>query len=100
MADLIDGGRLAAWTAGRAWAQREGGLEREWTFPDFAAALEFVNAVGGLAEAQGHHPDIHLHDWNRVGLRLRTHSAGGITDHDLELAERVDELQDRPDGAG
>jgi 4a-hydroxytetrahydrobiopterin dehydratase len=93
MADLIGGGRLDAWLGERAWTLRDGGLEREWAFDDFATALGFVNAVGGLAEAQGHHPDIALHDFNRVGLRLWTHSAGGVTENDLELAERVDELQ-------
>jgi 4a-hydroxytetrahydrobiopterin dehydratase len=93
MADLIGATRLTAWLDAHAWALVDDGLQREWSFPDFAAALGFVNAVGGLAEAQGHHPDIALHDYSLVQLRLRTHSAGGVTDHDLELAERVDELQ-------
>jgi 4a-hydroxytetrahydrobiopterin dehydratase len=55
--------------------------------------VSFVTAVAGLAEAQGHHPDIALHDLNHVRLRLVTHSAGGVTENDTELAERVDELQ-------
>lgn len=93
MADLIGEGRLDTWLEQRAWTREDGGLERGWSFPDFAAALSFVNAVGGLAESQGHHPDITLHDFNQVRLRLRTHSSGGITENDLELAERVDELQ-------
>lgn len=93
MADLIGGGRLDAWLEAHEWAHEDGGLEREWSFQDFATALGFVNAVGGLAESQGHHPDITLHDFNQVRLRLRTHSSGGITENDLELAERVDELQ-------
>lgn len=93
MADLIGGGRLDAWLGEHAWTLEAAALWREWAFPDFASALGFVNAVGGLAEAQGHHPDISLHDFNRVALRLWTHSAGGVTENDLELAERVDELQ-------
>jgi 4a-hydroxytetrahydrobiopterin dehydratase len=93
MADLIGEGRLDAWLEARAWTLQDGALQRDWTFPDFAAALGFVNAVGGLAEAQGHHPDIALHDYREVRLRLYTHSAGGVTENDLELAERVDELQ-------
>jgi 4a-hydroxytetrahydrobiopterin dehydratase len=95
MANLIAAEQREAWLEGRSWSHVDDGLEREWTFKDFAAALDFVNAVGGLAEAQGHHPDIALHDWNHVRLRLSTHSAAGITEHDLELAERVDELQEQ-----
>jgi 4a-hydroxytetrahydrobiopterin dehydratase len=93
MADLIGEGRLATWLEEHEWRQIDDGLEREWSFADFAGALAFVNAVGGLAESQGHHPDIALHDYSRVRLRLKTHSAGGVTENDLELAERVDELQ-------
>lgn len=93
MADLIGEARLGTWLDAHEWKQIDGGLEREWSFADFAAALGFVNAVGGLAESQGHHPDIALHDYNQVRLRLRTHSSGGVTENDLELAERVDELQ-------
>lgn len=93
MADLIGEGRLGTWLETHEWQRIDGGLEREWSFADFAAALGFVNAVGGLAESQGHHPDIALHDFNQVRLRLRTHSSGGVTENDLELAERVDELQ-------
>jgi 4a-hydroxytetrahydrobiopterin dehydratase len=93
MAELIGEEHLNAWLAGRQWQVRDGGLERDRSFGDFAAALAFVNAVGGLAEAQGHHPDIALHDYDAVRLRLITHSAGGVTENDLELAERVDELQ-------
>lgn len=96
MADLIDARRMTTWAADREWTGRAGpggALERTWRFPDFAAALRFVDAVGALAEAQGHHPDLHLHDYDRVTVRTTTHSAGGPTEHDLELAERVDELQ-------
>ncbi|MGX6449400.1 4a-hydroxytetrahydrobiopterin dehydratase [Patulibacter sp. S7RM1-6] len=95
MAELIGEDRLRGWIDARPWRQVDGALERSWRFPDFAGALAFVVAVGGLAEAQSHHPDIALHDFNVVTLRLATHSAGGVTEHDLELAERVDELQER-----
>lgn len=96
MADLIEERRLRDWLDGPgegAWSVVDGGLERTWRLEDFAAALRFVDAVGGLAEAQGHHPDIHLVDYREVRLRLVTHSAGGITEQDLELAERIGELQ-------
>lgn len=96
MADVIDGTRLDDWLADRGWSRDgDNGITREWKTGDFAAALRFVNAVGGLAEAQNHHPDIEIHDYDHVRLRLSTHSAGGVTEEDLELAERVDELQDQ-----
>ncbi|HEY2937952.1 MAG TPA: 4a-hydroxytetrahydrobiopterin dehydratase [Gaiellaceae bacterium] len=73
------------------WSEVDGALEREFRFDDFAAALAFVNRVGGLAESENHHPDIAIH-YNRVVLRWWTHSAGGITDRDRELAGRVSGL--------
>jgi 4a-hydroxytetrahydrobiopterin dehydratase len=59
---------------------------------DFVAALDFVAAVGRLAEAANHHPDIDIR-YNRVTLALMTHDSGGITDLDLDLARSVDHLE-------
>jgi 4a-hydroxytetrahydrobiopterin dehydratase len=70
----------------------EDAIERDISFADFAAAIEFVNRVAELAEAANHHPDILVHGWNKVRLTLSTHSAGGLTDADFELAARIDEL--------
>jgi 4a-hydroxytetrahydrobiopterin dehydratase len=61
------------------------------TEDDFAGALAFVNLVGEIAERANHHPDIEIR-WNTVTLRLSTHSAGGITSADLELAKQIDAL--------
>jgi len=58
---------------------------------DFAAALDYVNRVGDLAEAANHHPDIDIR-WNRVTLTLSTHSAGGLTQADFELAHQIAQL--------
>ncbi len=58
----------------------------------FAGALAYVNAVGELAEAADHHPDIEIR-WDTVTLRLSTHSAGGLTEKDLDLAAAVDRLE-------
>ena len=60
-------------------------------FADFAEALAFVNRVGALAEAEGHHPDIAIH-WNRVTLRWWTHVRDAITERDHELARRTNEV--------
>ncbi len=73
------------------WQEVEGALEREFKFADFAEALAFVNAVGELAEAEDHHPDIAIH-WNRVTLRWWTHVRQAITERDVELARRTNEL--------
>jgi 4a-hydroxytetrahydrobiopterin dehydratase len=57
----------------------------------FAGALAYVNQVGALAESADHHPDIEIR-WDTVILRLSTHSAGGLTGMDLDLAEAIDRL--------
>ncbi|MBK8915206.1 MAG: 4a-hydroxytetrahydrobiopterin dehydratase [Phycisphaerales bacterium] len=66
-------------------------LQREFRFPDFAAALAFTNAVGAVAEGQDHHPDIYL-GWGKVRVELWTHSAGGLTEADFIVAARIDGL--------
>lgn len=73
------------------WKRDGGSLVKEVTRTDFVDAMGFVNEVAGLAEAANHHPDIDIR-WNRVLLRLSTHSAGGITAKDLALAEQIDGL--------
>ena len=67
-------------------------IVRELTFPDFAAAIAFVNGVAEAAEAANHHPDILVHGWNKVRLSVTSHSAGGLTNADFELAKRIDAL--------
>jgi 4a-hydroxytetrahydrobiopterin dehydratase len=70
----------------------ERAIEREWTLADFAAAIAFVNRVADVAERANHHPDILLHGWSKVRLTLSTHSQGGLTDADFELADQIDLL--------
>jgi 4a-hydroxytetrahydrobiopterin dehydratase len=67
-----------------------GELTRTFTFADFRAALGFVNRVGELAEAAGHHPDIDIR-YNKVRLGLVTHDSGGITAKDFDLAGKIDQ---------
>jgi 4a-hydroxytetrahydrobiopterin dehydratase len=78
-------------TESDVWSESEGALERTFAFKDFREALDFVNSVGELAEAENHHPDIAIH-YNKVTLRWWTHTAGGITDRDRELAEKTSAL--------
>jgi 4a-hydroxytetrahydrobiopterin dehydratase len=71
------------------WQIEAGELVRTYKFEDFRVALGFVNRVGELAEAAGHHPDIDIR-YNKVRLALVTHDAGGLTNNDFELAAQAD----------
>jgi 4a-hydroxytetrahydrobiopterin dehydratase len=73
------------------WTQRDGGLERRYTFADFSEAWAFMSRVALLAERHDHHPDW-SNVWNRVDIRLTTHDADGLTDKDYALARAIDEL--------
>ena len=73
------------------WQEVDGALQRELELPSFAEAIAFVNRVAELAETENHHPDIAV-SYRKVTLRWTTHSAGGITDRDRELAARTDAL--------
>jgi 4a-hydroxytetrahydrobiopterin dehydratase len=73
------------------WQEIDGALERTYELASFAGAIAFVNRVAELAEAENHHPDIAI-AYRKVTLRWTTHSAGGITDRDRELARLSDEL--------
>jgi 4a-hydroxytetrahydrobiopterin dehydratase len=64
-------------------------LEKTYRFKNFRQALEFTNAIGQIAEEQGHHPDIGL-AWGRVAVTLWTHKVGGLTESDFVLAAKVD----------
>ena len=66
-------------------------LEREYQFNDFVTALAFTNAVAGIAEEQGHHPDIYL-AWGKVGLKIWTHKIDGLTESDFILAAKADQV--------
>jgi 4a-hydroxytetrahydrobiopterin dehydratase len=61
---------------------------REWTFKDFVEAMAFVNRVAEIAETAGHHPNIDIR-YNRVLLALVSHDAGGITERDIAMANRI-----------
>ncbi|MBX9626237.1 MAG: 4a-hydroxytetrahydrobiopterin dehydratase [Gemmataceae bacterium] len=67
-------------------------LVRGWRAADFPAALAFFGRVGEVAEAEGHHPDLHLTDYRDVRLELWTHAAGGLTENDFILAAKIDRL--------
>lgn len=66
-------------------------LQREFRFPDFKQALEFVNRVGAIAEEQGHHPDILL-AWGKVEVTMWTHTVDGLTESDFIIAAKIERL--------
>lgn len=74
------------------WQRENDQIVRDFQFADFKTALAFVNRVADEAEAMDHHPDILLHGWNRVRLSVMTHSEGGLTAKDFQLAERINLL--------
>jgi 4a-hydroxytetrahydrobiopterin dehydratase len=78
-------------SATEGWTERDGALQRELVFDGFRAAIAFVDRLADLAESANHHPDIAI-SYKRVTVRWTTHSAGGVTDRDRELAVRTDEL--------
>jgi 4a-hydroxytetrahydrobiopterin dehydratase len=73
------------------WDEVDGALERTFELPSFAEAIAFVNRVAELAETENHHPDIAI-SYKKVTLRWTTHSEGGITERDRELAAKSAEL--------
>lgn len=74
------------------WHRQGETIVREWKLQDFVQAIAFVNRVAEAAEDANHHPDILLHGWNKVSLELSTHSEGGLTEADFEMAARIDRL--------
>ena len=77
--------RLAEWTL------QGDQIERQLTFENFVDAMVFVNRLAEVAEELGHHPEIRI-VYNRVNLALSTHDAGGLTQKDFQLAQRIDSL--------
>ncbi|NNJ25319.1 4a-hydroxytetrahydrobiopterin dehydratase [Alienimonas chondri] len=67
---------------------------RQWNVGTFAKGLAFFNQVGDLAEAEGHHPDLHLTGYRHATVVLTTHAAGGLTDNDFILAAKIDALDE------
>ena len=90
MAEVLDDDDIARGLERSLWAHEDGAIHRDWTFADFREAMAFVNRVADLAEEADHHPDILVHGWNKVRLTLVTHSAGGVTRGDLDMAGRID----------
>jgi 4a-hydroxytetrahydrobiopterin dehydratase len=87
---LVEGAEIEAFLeAHPEWGRSGDEIRRTFDFDDFNEAIGFVNRVAMAAEKAGHHPDIDVR-WNKVTLTLSTHSEGGITAKDLDLADLSD----------
>jgi len=87
---VYDGDLLASKLATLpGWRGADGWLQREYVTDGWRTTMLVVNAIAFLAEAANHHPDLEVH-WSRILVRLQTHSAGGVTEKDLQLAERIE----------
>jgi len=75
------------------WDLEKKAIERTFEFDDFSLAIDFVNGVAELAEEMDHHPDIDIR-YTKVSISLSTHSKGGLTEMDFDLAERIGNLVD------
>ena len=75
------------------WSHAGKALHKRFTFKSFMAAVGFVNRVAEAAERAAHHPDITV-NYNLVTLALSTHSEGGVTEKDFQLAKEIDGLAD------
>ena len=93
---LLSDAQIELRLEGSEWRREGETIVRDFDLADFVAAIELVQRIADLAEAANHHPDILVHGWNKVRLTLSTHSAGGLTEADFTLAERIDEPVEPP----
>jgi 4a-hydroxytetrahydrobiopterin dehydratase len=67
-------------------------IRKEWVVKNFVAGIEFFDRVAQVAEAEGHHPDLHLEGYRNVAIELYTHAIGGLSENDFILAAKIDLL--------
>ncbi len=68
-------------------------IYRDFQFTDFVGTMKFVNKVADLAESEGHHPDVYIHQWNKLRLELWTHATGGLHENDFIMAAKIDQIK-------
>jgi 4a-hydroxytetrahydrobiopterin dehydratase len=94
MSDLLDEDELtSALKKCPEWEVEKKYIVRVFEFEEFMDGIDFVNNVGEIAEEAQHHPDIMIKHI-KVTLKLTTHDCGGVTDLDIQLAQRIDNLVD------
>jgi len=73
------------------WEREGDALIHQFEFANFVGSVDFVNRITRVAEEMNHHPDLAI-SWNKVTVSLSTHSEGGITENDFELAAKIDSV--------
>lgn len=76
----------------QGWKLAGEAIEKNYRFDDFKQAIEFINRVAVVADAQNHHPDILLWNWNNVKITLTTHAVKGLSENDFVLAAKIDQI--------
>jgi len=74
------------------WSFSDNSIQRNFVVNNFSEAIAFVVKVGIESEKLDHHPDLLLHQWNKVKVTLSTHSVGGVTENDFKLALKINEV--------
>ncbi len=74
------------------WQRAGDAITKEFVFTGFAQATQFVASIAPIADAMDHHPDLQLYKYKRVKFSITTHSAGGLTQNDFDLAAKIDAL--------
>ena len=67
-------------------------IRKDWVVKNFMAGLKFFNQVAEVAEAEGHHPDLHLEGYRKLSIEIWTHAIGGLSENDFILAAKIDQL--------
>jgi 4a-hydroxytetrahydrobiopterin dehydratase len=94
MPELLDNATIADKLAQLpGWEHTERAIRKTWQLKGFLATMTFANAIAHLAHEANHHPDLSIHDYNQLTVVLTTHSAGGVTDNDIGLASRIEQLR-------
>jgi 4a-hydroxytetrahydrobiopterin dehydratase len=92
----LDEAALAQLLAAGMWRREGNAIARTFTFKGFKSAVAFANRVAEAANGANHHPDIHIERYRMVRIVLTTHATDGISDADIELARRIDQLEASP----
>lgn len=93
MAELLSGEEIEARLGElEGWSREGDAITKTFDEDDFVGSVEFVRRLTGPAEEMGHHPDLTI-SWSEVKVSLTSHSAGGLTANDFELADRIDALE-------
>lgn len=74
------------------WSFENNQIQKDYILNDFLSAIKFVEQIANIAEEIDHHPDLLIHNWNKVKIMISTHSEGGVTEKDFVLANRIEGL--------